>query len=120
MVRLFWVCVLVVVVAVTGCGKSDDLPVTPTVGTIATAQGVVMRSDNYAPIAGVVVSIQGVRLTTGPDGTFEVSGLKPGTTLLTAERQGFQRFSGLVTLDGAVTYNFLMVPLGGDLSSAGG
>ena len=119
MVRLFWVCALGMVVALTGCGKSDDLPVTPTVGTIATAQGVVMRSDNYAPIAGVAVSIQGLRLTTGADGTFAVSGLKPGTTLLTAERQGFQRFSGLVTLDGAVTYNFLMVPLGGGLSSGG-
>jgi hypothetical protein len=119
MVRLFLVCALGMVVAAIGCGKSDDLPVTPTVGTIATAQGVVMRSDNFAPIAGVVVAIQGVKLTTGPDGTYAVSGLKPGSALLTAERQGFQRFSGLVSLDGAVTYNFLMVPLSG-LRNAGG
>jgi len=116
MVRLFLIAV--VALTVIGCGKSDDLPVTPTVGTIATLQGTVIAADTYAPLAGVVVSIQGVQLTTRSDGTYAVSGLKPGSALLTAVRPGFQPFSGLVSLDGAVTYNFLMLP--NALRSSGG
>jgi len=74
MVRLFSLCALGVVLAAVGCGKSDDLPVTPTVGTIATLQGTVLTfgphlDGGYVPLAGVSVSIQGVSLTSGPDGT---------------------------------------------------
>jgi hypothetical protein len=118
MVRLFLICAVGVALAGIGCSKSDDLPVTPTVGTIATLQGTAIAADTYAPLAGVVVSIQGVRFMTGSDGTYAVSGLKPGNALLTAERPGFLPFSGQVSLDGAVVYNFLMVPA--PLRSAGG
>ena len=113
MVRLFSLSLLLVVLAGTGCGKSDDLPVTPTVGTIATLQGTVLTisPNGYVPLAGVSVSIQGLALTTtGTDGTYEVSGLKPGNAILSAERPGFQTFTGQVFLEGAVTYNFVLSP----------
>jgi hypothetical protein len=94
-----------------GCGgSSSDLPVTPTVGTIATIQGTVMRSDNYKPLAGVVVSIGGVSVTTRSDGTYAISGLRPGDALLSAERLGFRPFSTRVTLEGARTVNIFLVP----------
>lgn len=118
MARLFVICAIGVAFTAIGCSKSDDLPVTPTVGTIATLQGTVIAADTYAPLAGVEVSIQGVKFMTGSDGTYAVSGLKPGSALLSAERPGFRPFSGQVSLDGAVTYNFLMVPMA--LRSAGG
>ena len=118
MVRLFLICAVGVAIAGNGCSKSDDLPVTPTVGTIATLQGTVIAADTDAPLAGVAVSIQGVRFMTGSDGTYAVSGLKPGNAILTAERPGFRPFSGQVSLDGAVLYNFLMKPLA--LRNAGG
>jgi hypothetical protein len=118
MVRLFLIGVVGVAVAAVGCRKSDGLLVAPTVGTIATLQGTVIAADTYAPVGGVEVSIQGVQLMTGSDGTYAVSGLKPGSAILTAERAGFQPFAGEVSLDGAVTYNFLMVP--NALRSAGG
>ena len=88
---------------------------TPTVGTIATLQGTVLTdapwSDGYVPLAGVSLSIQGVTLTSGPDGTYAVSGLKPGNTILKAERSGFHPFVGQVFLEGAVTFNFVLPPL---------
>jgi carboxypeptidase family protein len=112
MVRLFSLCALVFVLAAAGCGKSDDSPVTPTVGTIATLQGTVLTPgpSGYVPLAGVSLSIEGVNLTSGSDGTYAVSGLKPGDVVLTAARAGYQTFVGRVSLDGAVTFNFLMVP----------
>jgi Carboxypeptidase regulatory-like domain len=104
-------CSLLVVVAAIGCGDaSHDTPVTPTVGTVATAQGTVMASGSYIPLAGAVVTIGGVTLTTGVDGTYAVSGLKPGNATLTAERQGFQRFSTSVFLEGARTFNIVLSP----------
>jgi hypothetical protein len=116
MVRLFPLCALGVVLAAVGCGKSDDLPVTPTVGTIAILQGTVLTFDphgygGYVPLAGVSVSILGVSLTSGPDGTYAVSGLRPGNAILRAERSGFHTYVGEVFLDGAVTYNFVLLPL---------
>jgi hypothetical protein len=103
--------VVFVVAAAVGCGKSSDVtPITPTVGTVATAQGTVMLSGSYIPLAGVVVTIAGVTLTTGFDGTFAVSGLKPGNATLTAERQGFQKFSERVFLEGAKTFNIFLSP----------
>ena len=113
MVRLFSIICAVAVTLVTaaGCGDpADGSPVVPTIGTIAALQGSVVSSSTFLPLSGVVVVIQGVRLTTGADGTYAVSGLKPGEALLTAEHQGFQPFSGRVLLDGAVIYNFLLVP----------
>jgi hypothetical protein len=92
-------------------GSSNDLPVTPSVGTIATLQGLVIRADNYVPLAGVVVSIDGVSLTTLSDGTYAISGLRPGDALLSAERPGFRPFSMHVSLDGARTVNIFLVPL---------
>lgn len=105
------ICMVFVVAAASGCGNaSDDTPVTPTVGTVATAQGTVMLSGSYVPLAGVVVTIGGVTLTTGLDGTYAVSGLKPGNATLTAERQGFQKFSERVFLEGAKTFNIFLSP----------
>ena len=95
-------------VAAVGCGHSDDTPVTPTIGTVATAQGIVVHSASYIPLAGVVVSIGGVTKTTGLDGTYAVSGLRPGTATLTAERPGFQKFSEQVFLEGAKTFNIFL------------
>jgi hypothetical protein len=100
------------VAATLGCGnRSDDLPVTPTVGTVATAQGTVVASGSYIPLAGVLVTIGDVTLTTRLDGTYAVSGLKPGNTTLTAERSGFQRFSERVFLEGAKTFNIFLSPV---------
>jgi hypothetical protein len=87
------------------------LPVTPTVGTIATLQGLVIRADTYLPVAGAVVSIDGVSLTTRSDGTYAISGLRPGDAILSAERPGFRPFSTHVSLDGARTVNIFLVPL---------
>jgi hypothetical protein len=92
-------------------GSSNDLPVTPTVGTIATLQGLVIRADNYVPLAGVVVSIEGVSLTTRSDGTYAISGLRPGDAILAADRPGFRHFSVHVSLDGARTVNIFLLPL---------
>jgi hypothetical protein len=122
MVRLFFLYVLGIVLAAAGCSHSDDLPVTPTVGTIATLQGTVLTigpqlDGGYVPLAGVSLSIQGVNLTSGPDGTYAVSGLKPGDAILRAERSGFHAFVGEVFLEGAVTYNFVLLPV---LSNSGG
>jgi hypothetical protein len=116
MVRLFFLCALGVGLAAAGCSHSDDLPVTPTVGTIATLQGTVLTispqaGGGYVSLAGVSLSIQGVNLTSGPDGTYAVSGLKPGDAILRAERPGFHAFVGQVFLQGAVTYNFVLLPL---------
>ena len=102
--------VFVVAAAIGCCNPSGDTPVTPTVGTVATAQGTVMLSGSYIPLAGVVVTIDGVRLTTALDGTYAVSGLKPGYATLTAERQGFQKFSERVFLEGAKTFNIFLSP----------
>jgi hypothetical protein len=105
------VCALIIGVATVGCsGASHDTPVTPTVGTVATAQGVVMAADTYLPLSGAVVSIGGVTFTTASGGTYEISGLKPGDAILTVERQGFQNFSALVSLDGARTFNVALSP----------
>ena len=116
MVRLFFLCALGVVLAAVACSHADDLPVTPTVGTIATLQGTVLTispqaGGGYVSLAGVSLSIQGVNLTSGPDGTFAVSGLKPGTAILRAERSGFHPFVGQVFLEGAVTFNFVLSPV---------
>src|SRR5215475_1525610 len=116
MVRLFFLCALGVVVAAVGCSHSDDIPVTPTVGTISTLQGTVLTispqaGGGYISLAGVSLSIQGVNLTSGSDGTFAVSGLKPGNAILRAERPGFHPFVGQVVLQGAVTFNFVLLPL---------
>jgi hypothetical protein len=98
-------------IAAVGCGSSSSDPaVTPTIGTIATIQGTVMRADNYFPIAGAVVSIGGVSLTTRSDGTYAISGLRPGETLLSAERIGFQPFVTRVSLEGARTVNIFLLP----------
>jgi hypothetical protein len=110
--RLRLLCVLLSLTATVACrGSSNDLPVTPSVGTIATLQGLVIRADNYVPLAGVVVSIDGVSLTTRSDGTYAISGLRPGDALLSAERPGFRPFSMHVSLDGARTVNIFLVPL---------
>src|SRR5262245_45554337 len=101
-------CMAFVLSAAIGCGHSGDTPVTPTIGTVATAQGLVVHSASYIPLAGVVVSIGGVTVTTGLDGTYAVSGLKPGTATLTAERPGFQKFSKPVVLEGAKTFNIFL------------
>lgn len=95
-----------------GCGSSTNTstPVAPTIGTIATLQGTVMSTGTYTPLAGVVISISGVTLTTSLDGTYAISGLRPGDAMLTAERQGFRRFSALVHLEGARTVNIYLVP----------
>lgn len=111
-------CVLFVTGSVVGCGNpATDLPVTPTIGTIATVQGTVMRADTYNTLSGVVVSIGGVTLTTGPDGTYAISGLKPGQALLSADREGYQRFSQTVSLEGARTFNIFLLPV---LPASGG
>jgi hypothetical protein len=122
MVRLFFLCALGIVLAAAGCSHSDDFPVTPTVGTIATLQGTVLTispfpGGGYVSLAGVSLSIQGVSLTSGPDGTYAVSGLKPGNAILRAERSGFHPFVGEVFLQGAVTYNFMLLP---QLNNGGG
>jgi hypothetical protein len=107
----FAICAAFLVAASPGCGNSsDDMPVTPTVGTIATAQGIVVASGSYIPLAGVFVTIGSVTLTTRLDGTYAVSGLKPGSTTLTAERPGFQKFSESVFLEGAKTFNVFLSP----------
>lgn len=104
-------CILFATASALACGNSaNDLPVTPTIGTIATVQGTVMRADTYHSLSGVVISIGGVTLRTGLDGTYAISGLKPGETLLTAEREGYQRFSKKVTLEGARTINIFLLP----------
>jgi hypothetical protein len=95
----------------TSCDRSStELPVTPTIGTVATIQGTVMLAGLNIPLAGVVVSIGGVSLVTSTDGTYAVSGLKAGTAILTAERQGFQSFSQRVSLEGARTINIFLSP----------
>jgi hypothetical protein len=101
---------VLIVAAAIGCGSPDDTPVSPTIGTVATAEGTVMAAGSYIPLAGAVVSIGGVTLRTALDGTFAVSGLKPGDATLTVERQGFQKFSERVTLDGARTFNIFLSP----------
>ena len=110
--RFFAICAAFLVAATFGCGnRSDDTPVTPTVGTIATAQGTVMASGSYIALAGALVTIGDVTLTTRLDGTYAVSGLKPGNTTLTAERPGFQKFSAAVFLEGAKTFNIFLSPV---------
>ena len=113
MVRLFSFCALVVALAAAGCGKSDDLPVTPTIGTIATLQGTVLTPgpNGYLSLPGVSISVQGVSLMSERDGTYAASGFKPGNAILRAERSGFHAFVGQVILEGAVTYNFVLLPL---------
>jgi len=104
------ICTGLVVTAI-GCGpQSNETPVTPTVGTVATVQGTVMRAGSYIPLAGVVVSIGGVTLMTRLDGTYAVSGLKPGNAILIAERPGFRTFSERVFLEGARTFNIFLSP----------
>jgi carboxypeptidase family protein len=104
-------CLLFVTASALACGNSaNDLPVTPTIGTVATVQGTVMRANTYITLSGVVISIGGVTLRTGPDGTYAISGLKPGEALLTAEREGYQRFSEKVALEGARTFNIFLWP----------
>ena len=114
MVRLIFLGALGVVLAAIGCSHADDLPLTPTVGTIATLQGTVLTPapgrDGYVPLGGVSISIEGVDLTSGPDGTYAVSGLKPGNAILRAERPGYFVFVGQVFLQGAVTFNFVLFP----------
>ena len=109
--RLRILIALVSLVAATACGdSSSDVSVAPTVGTIATIQGVVMRADNYFPLADAVVSIGGVSLTTRGDGIYAISGLRPGDTVLSAKRAGFQPFSARVSLEGARTINIFLLP----------
>jgi hypothetical protein len=43
--------------------------------------------------------------------------LKPGNAILSAERPGFHPFVGQVFLQGAVTFNFLLLPM---LNNGGG
>ncbi len=106
-------CIFFVTASALACGNpAIDLPVTPTIGTIATVQGTVMRADTYKTLSGMVISIGGVALRTGADGTYAISGLKPGEALLTAERDGYQRFSEKVVLEGARTFNISLWPSG--------
>jgi hypothetical protein len=51
-----------------------------------------------------------VTLRTGRDGTYAISGLKPGEALLTADREGYHRFSEKVVLEGARTFNIFLWP----------
>jgi hypothetical protein len=104
-------CFLLLTASTLACGNSaNDLPVAPTIGTIATVQGTVVRADTYTTLSGVVIAIDGVTLRTGRDGTYAISGLKPGEALLTADREGYHRFSEKVVLEGARTFNFFLWP----------
>ena len=93
------------------CGDSaSETPVIPTIGTVATVQGRVAAAGSSYPLSGVIVSIGGVRLLTKADGTYAVSGLRPGDALLTAERQGYMKYSQYVVLEGARTFNIFLTP----------
>jgi len=114
MIKTFaFVCACALAVVAGACSNAPaGTTVTPTIGTVATAQGTVMRAGTYNPLAGVTITVAGVHLETASDGTFAVSGLKPGDTVLTAERQGFDRFSERVNLEGARTFTIFLTPSG--------
>ena len=94
-----------------GCGDSGaQTPVIPTIGTVATVQGTVMAAGSYYALSNVMVSIGGVTLLTRSDGTYAVSGLKPGPAVLTAEREGYAKYTQNVVLEGARTFNIYLAP----------
>lgn len=69
-----WACVLPLLLA--GC---DDGTRAAGEAEHALVRGTVMRATNWEPVEGArVVGPRGVRARTGPEGRFELRGLRPG------------------------------------------
>jgi Carboxypeptidase regulatory-like domain len=102
---------LFVLLLVSGC-DNDPLPgpSAPTAPTPPALAGTVINRINDAPVAGAVVRIGDVAVTTGADGRYQFEELTVGEAMLRCSAPGYQEFtsditvtSGTVFLDIALT-----------------
>lgn len=87
---------------VAACGDPGFAPPTPGGGedpVTVPVEGVVYDSVTGAPLAGVTVAIQGLLLTTAPDGRY-TGEVGIGTSTVSVATAGYERFSRPVTVVG--------------------
>ncbi len=71
---------------------SNELNVglTPIPPPVANLYGVVTDAETGAPLAGVLVSIDGLSLTTNAGGYYMFTELPPGSYTITFEKEGYE------------------------------
>jgi|GEM_PF-5826516 len=84
-------------VSLSAGANSLDIPLSPSSGT-ALLSGTVTNGTSSA-VSGVVVTVQGKSATSATDGSYLITGLVPGSAVVTAVESGFQNFQKSVTLN---------------------
>jgi hypothetical protein len=87
---------LFVLLLVSGC-DNDPLP-GPTAPAPPALAGTVINGINSAPVAGAVVRIGDVAVTTGADGRYQLEELTPGAATLRCTAPGYQEFASDITV----------------------
>lgn len=106
--RLQSVGLLLAVAAGISCGTAVDTSISPTVGTIATVEGIIRDARTWTPLTGVTVVFGGQEMTTGADGQFFMH-VHEGDGLLSAYRPGFVTYSKRVSIVAVQTFEIGMV-----------
>lgn len=77
-----------------------------------TVTGTVVNSATSDPVAGAVVSVGSVTVTTGPDGRFQLTDLAAGPAKLRSTAAGFEDFEMDVTVpSGTLTQDISLTPV---------
>lgn len=103
---------IIITSGVTANLGSIALTLNPTTGTI---QGTVTDSSTNAPISGAAITVSGSgagTAVTAPDGSYQLSGISPGTITLSASKTGYGAVTGTgtITVGGTLVYNIALTP----------
>lgn len=83
--------------------------------TPGTLTGVIVDATTRAPLAGALVSADGLAATTDGTGRYRIDGLDTGSTLVSVARSGYQSATATVSMPttGGVTFNAALNSLSG-------
>ena len=97
------VAVSALLMVLNSCGKSGANPAESSQeGWTITGKTILAGSTDA--LSGVVVTCSGQTTTSGPDGTYELRGVPRGAQILTAEKAGYDTYSGPIEVDGNITH----------------
>ena len=81
-----------------------------------TVSGSTHSIGSTAPLVGVLVNCEGATATSGPDGTYELSGIPPGKHIITADCNGFQSYADSIEVVSSRKYYIYMNLLSASLT----